>query len=43
MDENHSKYIKKTVAMVVNVQNLGVRTIVTTSENIMERKSENVM
>ena len=43
MDENNSKNIKKTVAMLINVQKLGVRAVVTTTESIMERNSENVM
>ena len=43
MDENNSKNIKKTVAMLINVQKLRVRTVVTTTESIMERNSENVM
>ena len=34
---------RETVGMVVDVQNLGVRKIIPTSENIMGRKRENVM
>ena len=34
---------RKTVAMLVDVQNLGVRRIIPTSENIVGRKRENVV
>ena len=34
---------RETIAMLVVVQNLGVRRIIPTSENIMGRRRENVM
>ena len=43
MDKNNSKYIKRDSAMLVVVQNIGVKGIIPTSDNIMGRRRENVM